>query len=107
MEFFTKKSAPQYVQYSLITCILINALFTVLKDTTNSVKELLVHNFGNHWVGQLLFLILLFPVLTMLFKAMNVKPFTHFGRALVFSIVFSILLLTLFFISKYSYHTNG
>jgi len=101
-----KKLPEQSLQASLIVCILLNTLVTIVKEICHPVKAFITQIFGNHWVGHMVLLVLLFLLLVILFKTIKINPSFNFNRALRFSIILSVILLVLFYCTKYSLHTD-
>jgi hypothetical protein len=91
---------------SLIICILLNTFLTILKELSHPVKLFLSQIFGNNWVGHIIIIVLLFPLILILLKWGKINPQFNFNRALQFSITLSVILLVFFYCTQYSWHTD-
>ena len=82
------------LQLALVLSLVFNVIFTFLKESIPSLKNLLHNLFLNSWLGQLLLISFLFFVMTFLFQYFPIKPRLNFFK--VFPILLCICLVLLF-----------
>ena len=85
------------IQLSFIVCCIVNVIFTIVKESTPAVKQLLKNTFGNGWLGQMIIMAVFFILLAFASKLFLKNRIIKFTSLLPVIIIASVSILFIFY----------
>lgn len=85
------------LQWSFIICCMVNVVFTILKESQSSVKNILIELFVNSWLGQMIIMILLFIMIAFISKIFLRNNKIDFALLLPYILIVSVAVLFVFY----------